>query len=240
MAHESADDHPIRGNRWLASVRACLSAAWRADLIPTNPAMKIRPNRENPPRARVLSDEEMGRVITAIEGQDDPHVRAALLMLIITGARLSEVLGARWEDIDLNAATWRIPTPKSGYPQVMPLHANAVALLEALPRIGPWLIPGRNPQKRRADLKKPWDKVRKAAKVEDVTIHDLRRTFGLAVARTAGLHVASKLLRHSNITVTERVYAPLGLEDLRAGLDKMVEARANVIPLRKSDKADSS
>jgi integrase len=76
-------------------------------------------------------------------------------------------------------------------------------------------VPGRDPEYHRADLKDPWEGVRAAARLEGVTIHDLRRTFGLHVARKAGLHIASKLLRHSDIRVTERVSAPLGIDDLR-------------------------
>ena len=226
-------DHPIRGNRWLASVRACLAAAWRIDLIDSNPAMKIKLNRENPARDRVLDNDEFKRVINAINGLDDPYVRAGFLMLITTGARTSEVLHARWSDIDLQAATWRIPSPKAGIPQVVPLHAETVELLDDLPRLGPYLLPGRDPERPRSDLKRPWATIRKVAEIPDVHLHDLRRTFGLQVARTAGLHVASKLLRHSDVRVTERVYAPLGLDDLREGLDKAATARGKVIPFKK-------
>jgi len=68
---------PIHANRWLASVRACLQAAWREDKIPNNPAMKVKPNPENPPRDRVLSDEELRRLLEAVESLEDPHTRAA-------------------------------------------------------------------------------------------------------------------------------------------------------------------
>ena len=232
---EMSDGHPIRGNRWLASLRACLNAAWRSDLIQYNPASRIRPNRENPPRQRVLSDDELQRVIQAIEQQPNPFVRLAFLLLITTGARCSEVLRAQWVDVDLDGAIWRIPSPKSGHPQVIPLGPETVILLREAPRVlgSPWLIPGSRPQRHRVDLDKPWREIRQAAEVPDAHIHDLRRTFGLAVARTAGLHVASKLLRHSTVTVTEQVYTPLGIDDLRAGLDKMEQARAKVIPLRR-------
>ena len=232
---DASEGHPIRGNRWLASVRACLNTAWRADLIASNPASRIRPNRENPPRARVLSDEELRRVSVAIDEQPDPFVRLAFLLLLATGARCSEVLRAQWADIDLDAGTWRIPSPKSGRPQMIPLSVDTVAMLRAAPRMlgTPWLLPGRDPERHRADLDRQWRAIRESARVPDVHIHDLRRTFGLHVARTAGLHIASKLLRHATVTVTEQVYAPLGLEDLRAGLETMQRARAKVIPIRK-------
>lgn len=238
MAAYSVDHGKIAANRWLASVRACLNVAWRTDLIPSNPAARVRPNAENPPRNRVLDDKEMNKVVNAIHDLEDPFIRGAMLILIATGARRSEVLSARWEDFDLRAGTWRIPSPKSGRPQVIPLHAEVVELLRGMARkLGsPWLVPGVGHDGHRSDLKRPWATVLEKAEVENVHVHDLRRTFGLAVARTAGLHVASKLLRHSTVLVTEQVYAPLGLEDLRAGLDKAASERPKVISIGGSKK----
>lgn len=230
----------ITANRWLASVRACLAEAWRLDLIPANPASKVKPNRENEPRSRVLSDDEMRRVLVAIAAEEDPHVRAAFSILIQTGARVTEVLRARWEDLDLadrKKAIWRLPSPKAGKPQVLPLAIPTVTLLRTLPRSGEYIVAGRSPGKPRSDLKRPWVRIRERAELDDVHIHDLRRTFGLAVTRAAGLHVASKLLRHSDIRVTERVYAPLGIDDLRAALEQVNRPGAKVIPIktRKND-----
>ena len=222
----------IAANRWLASVRACLQDAWRLSKVESNVAMKVKPLPENDPRARVLGDSEFIRLIEAIhslEANDnfDRSVYAAFFLLVETGARMSEVLHAKWEDMDLDQGLWRIPRPKSGRPQVQPLSPNSVALLDQLPRRGIYIIPGRKPDSPRSDLQKPWAFIKEQAKLEGVTIHDIRRTFGLQVARTAGLHVASKLLRHSDIRVTERHYAPLGIDELR---DALVE-REKVLPL---------
>lgn len=224
-------------NRWLASLRACLQHAKRDGLIPENPAWDLRQFREGPPRARVLADSEYLRAVEAIDAYPDPEVRAAFLLLMDTGARKSEVLSARWEDIDLGAGLWRIPSPKAGRPQVVPLGSSTVRLLEGLERRGPWVVPGLDPAKHRADLKRPWKAIREAAELPDVTIHDLRRTFGLHVAKRAGLHVASKLLRHSSVKVTEAVYAPLGLEELREALEGTHEERGKVIELERVRRA---
>lgn len=221
-------------NRWLTSVRACFQAALRDGLITENPATLIKPFRESAPRSRVLSDEEFGRVIAAFEALPDPFVRAAFVILMDTGARKSEVLTARWEDFDLEGGLWRLPATKSGRPQIIPLTPGTVAYLRTVERIGPWLIPGRDAANHREDLRNGWVDIRKAAGVEDVTIHDLRRTFGLHIARKAGLHIASKLLRHSDIRVTERVYAPLGIDDLRAAVTDMQGDRGKVIELQKA------
>jgi len=209
---------PIHANRWLASVRACLQAAWREDKLAVNPAMKVRPNPENPPRARVLTDREMERLLKHVDKLADRFARAAFTLLIETGARLSEVLRAEWGDMDLEQGLWRMPRTKAGHVQVLPLGPATVAILDALPRPGKCVIVGKDPDKPRSDLKKAWAKLQAAAEIKDVHVHDLRRTFGLHIARRAGLHVASKLLRHSDIRVTERVYAPLGIEDLRSAM----------------------
>jgi integrase len=224
--------HKTRANRWLASVRACLQKAWRHDKIPGNPAMKVKPFPEPEPRRRVLSDQELGRLVKAIDSYGDPFVRAAFRLLIETGARRSEVLRAKWEDFDLEAGNWRIPTTKSGRPQILPLPKETVAMLRRLDRLGSLVVPGTNdPEKPRFDLKGPWDELRETAKIPGVGIHDLRRTFGLHVAKAAGLHVASKLLRHQDIRVTEKHYAPFGLEELREAIQ---EHEARILPMARA------
>ena len=226
-------------NRFLASVRACMQAAWRAEKIRENPAARVKPLPENSPRSRVLTDEEFAKLCDAVNDKTvlpDPYTRVAFRLLIEIGARLSEVLRARWENLDLENMLWHLPSTKSGKPQIIPLVAGTVAMLDQLGRIGPYVIPGKDPEKPRYDLKRPWAKLQEVVGIQDVKIHDLRRTFGLQVAKTAGLHAASKLLRHSDIRVTEQVYAPLGVDDLRAAL----EAREKVIPLRRNKKPEKA
>jgi len=212
-------------NRWLASVRSCLTHARKEGLIPANPALGIKQYREAPPRARVLSDEEFVRFHAAVEAYPDVFVRLAFQLLRDLGPRKSEVLRARWEDMDLQQGLWRIPSPKADRPQVIPLSVVTMELLRVAPRMGPWVIPGRDPSKHRVSLKRPWQDIRDAAQLEGVTIHDVRRTFGLHVSKAAGLHVASKLLRHSDIRVTEKVYAPLGIEELRGAVEMVGRGR---------------
>jgi integrase len=177
-----------------------------------------------------LSEEEFGRLLSAIDEIADPFVKAAFLLLTQTGARLSEVLHAEWRHIDLERGLWVLPSTKAGKRQVAPITAKTVSMLSSLPKLGSYVIPGRSPKTHRYDLKQPWEKLKAAAGLEDVDIHDIRRSFGLQVAKKSGLHVASKLLRHSDIRVTERVYAPLGIDDLR---DALVEREETISKLTK-------
>lgn len=220
---------PIHANRWLASIRACLQAAWREDKIPGNPAMKVRPNPENPPRDRVLDDKEFSRLLAAVDNLSDQHTRAAFVLLIETGARVSEVLRLQWNDLDLDAGVWTMPTTKSGRPQSIPLAPTTIAVLLNLNRDGPYVVPGKKAGKPRSELRADWERLQVAAKIPDVHMHDLRRTCGLHIARAAGIHVASRYLRHSSVAITERHYAPLGLDDMRKALDKR---EAEVIQFR--------
>jgi integrase len=67
---------------------------------------------------------------------------SALEFLILTASRAGEVIGAKWEEIDLQAATWRIPGQrmKGGRDHTVPLSPRAVVILEALPRIGAFVF----------------------------------------------------------------------------------------------------
>lgn len=215
-------------NRFTAAVRACLSAAVRDGLIDRHPALRLKPFPETP-RFRVPSDEEMAVLLKAIREEPDMFARAALMILIQTGTRLSEVLRALWADISLEGGTWRIPRPKAGVPQVIPLSGATRVLLEALPRVSLLVIPGKS-GKPRQSLRGPWERVLEKAGLSGagLRIHDLRRRFGLDVARSSGLHMASKLLRHSSVAVTETHYVPLGIDLLRDAVEKL----AVVVPFR--------
>jgi integrase len=224
-----------QANRWLANVRASLSHAVRLGHIEKNPAAFVPLLRENAPRSRTLTAGEETRIREAIASYEDPFLRVAFTLLLDTGARLSEILRTRWEDFDLDpddhSGTWRIPSPKAGKPQAVPILPAVGAVIAATPQLddGPWLVPGRNADVHRIDLKKPWAAIKVAAKLgPDVRLHDVRRTFGLRVTRASGIFAASKLLRHSDSRVTERVYAPLSVEDLRG----FAEASAKVVSLR--------
>ncbi len=221
----------VTANRYHASVRACLNEAVRAGHIQFNVSANIRHYAEPTPRDRTLTDDEMAKVLSAIGNVDDVFVETAMHMLIETGARKTEVLSARWQDIKFDDGLWRLPVTKAGRPQIVPLSSNILARLRLLPHAGQWLFPGKGDD-HREDIKRGWRQVRKDADIPDVRLHDVRRTFGLHIARSAGLHVASKLLRHSSIKVTESHYAPLGVDELRSALETH---SAEIVPLIKHE-----
>lgn len=181
-----------------------------------NPVVGLRPHREKA-RSRYLSQEELVRLGVALravddaiaEGRDDaewptfPHL---VRLLLATGMRKGELLGLRWSDVDLERQVAILRDAKAGG-RVVPLSGQALQFLQAVPRnpSNDHVIWGRAPGKPLADAKKPWARLRVAAGLPDVTMHDLRHTAAsLAVNSGFALPIVGALLGHRTPTMTAR------------------------------------
>lgn len=147
-------------------------------LVGPNPAERVKLFHEDR-RERFLSVAELAHVNEALV-KESPHWRAYFALSLLLGTRKNEILGARWEEIDFDKCTWRIPTTKAGRSHLLPLPEPAVRLLETLPRSdnSAFVFPGAGKTGHLVEPRKVWERVRTAANVPDVTIHDLRRTLG--------------------------------------------------------------
>ena len=221
-------------NRAYAALRSCLERAVVNGILRDNPCRFVKKFPENPPRQRVLTDEEQKQLDKAIEVLEDPQERAFFRLLRETGCRKSEALCVRWEDLDLKARVWTIPSPKAGRPQSIPLPQRTALMLGSLPRRSEFVFPGRTKGTHLTGVSSTWKELKAAAKLEGVTLHDLRRTYGLAVAKNAGILVASKLLRHHDPRITAKVYAPLDVEDLRKAAEDVGGGKVLAMAARKA------
>jgi integrase len=144
----------------------------------------------------------------------NPYAAAALRLLLFTGCRLREILHLRWEHVDLERGCLFLPDSKSGRKTVL-LNTPALAVLNGLERIGPYVVPGDDPEQSRHDLKRPWKAVTKHAGLKGVRLHDLRHTYASFGAGVGfGLPIIGRLLGHSQATTTAR-YAHLDNDPLR-------------------------
>jgi integrase len=149
----------------------------------------------------------------------DPFVVAAIRLLILTGARLREILHARWE-LDFERGLLLLPDSKTGKKPVY-LSGAALTILSTLPRIAgnPHIIPGEQDDAPRADLKRPWAAVTKAAGLDGVRLHDLRHSFAsIGAGASMGLPIIGKLLGHSQAATTHR-YAHLDADPMRRAVE---------------------
>ena len=143
-----------------------------------------------------------------------PHAAGALRLLILTGARLREILHLRWEHIDFDRGLLLLPDSKTGRKTII-LNAPAMLVLSSIPRASEFVIAGDKPDRPRADLHRPWKLVARHAGIGGVRLHDLRHTFASFGAGSGlGLPIIGKLLGHSQASTTQR-YAHLDNDPLR-------------------------
>jgi integrase len=216
-------DKPYQANRVLAFLSALFNWAEKHGLRPdgSNPCRHVEKYREGR-RERFLSQAELGRLGDALrEAEQDkscsPWVVAAIRLLTFTGARRNEILTLRWEHVSEEHESLFLPDSKTGR-KAIHLNAPALALLQAIPRLegNPYVICGEKAGQHLVNLEKPWRRIRKAAKLEDVRLHDLRHSFA-SVAASGGqsLILIGKLLGHSQPATTAR-YAHLADDPIKA------------------------
>jgi integrase len=133
-----------------------------------------------------------------------------------------------------------LPDSKSGRKTVV-LNAPALAVLNGLERIGPYVAPGDDPEQPRHDLKRPWDAVTKQAGLNGVRLHDLRHTYAsFGAGGGLGLPIIGRLLGHTQAATTAR-YAHLDNHPLRRASEAIAKRIAaaldrnhamEVLPLR--------
>ena len=179
---------------------------------------------------RFLSEEEfrrLGRVLddAEAEGKVSASAVAAIRLLMLTGCRRGEIVTLRWEDVDLEAGELRLRDAKTG-PRQVALSPAAVRVLSAIPRVvdNPWVIAGRKPSTRLANLNASWLVVRARAGLEDVRLHDLRHSFASrALALGESLTMIGKLLGHRKVQTTAR-YAHLAQDSVKASAARVAES----------------
>ena len=220
---------PYNANRALQALRAAYYwRLWQEDDAPgqrrresdtRNPCagIDLRPETRRQVRLELA---ELPKLETAIDAQtDDPYLRSYFRFVLATGCRRSEALALQWRDVEDNAITFR--NTKVGTDHTVPLSAYAAQLLKDLPRLAnnPHVFVSRRHGKPLQEPSKAWQRIRKAAGLSRLRIHDLRRTFGswLADAGFTSKQIGTALGHKSDIT--SRVYMALGDQSKRAAVD---------------------
>jgi integrase len=249
--HLRMKDRPYHANRMLAVVGTLYGFAAKRKLVRDgfNPARGIEKYPEKG-RERFLTSDELGRLGDAIREAEtiglpwtvddtkpkakhapkeanrrtviDPFAAAAIRLLLLTGARLREILGLKWEYVDFERGLLLLPDSKTGAKSII-LNAPALSVLAGLKRVGAYVIAGQaagtQDEKPRADLNRPWRSIAARAGVVGMRIHDLRHThasFGAGAG--LGLPIIGKLLGHARASTTQR-YAHLDTDPLRRASD---------------------
>ena len=227
--HHAMRDTPGAANRTLALVSKMLNLAEKWGLRPdgSNPCRHVDKYPERK-MERFLSVDELrrlGAVLAEAErtATELPSVIAAVRLLMFTGARLGEILNLEWSHVDFERSCLRLPESKTGA-KVIHLNAPALEVLNGIERDGsPWVIAGRDPDKPLVNLRKPWHRIRKAAGLDNVRLHDLRHSFAsVGAAGGLSLPMIGALLGHTQAATTQR-YAHLAADPLKQAADMIGE-----------------
>jgi integrase len=247
--HTKMRDRPYQANRMLEVVGSLYAFAGRRKilLVGFNPARGIEQYPEKG-RERYLSADELSRLGDAIRQAETiglpydideekptakhapkkahrltkigPHAAAAVRLLILTGARLREILHLEWEHVDIERGLLLLADSKTGKKAIV-LNAPALDILANLPRVGSYVIAGQADDKPRADLNRPWRAIVTRAGLDGLRIHDLRHTHASVGAGLGlGLPIIGRLLGHTQPSTTAR-YAHLDSDPLRRASDRI-------------------
>ncbi len=234
--HTKLKNTPRQANFAVSIISKFLGWAEEHQLRPTNsnPCASIKRFPENK-HQRFLSPDEFKRLGEALSQaeQDESesiYAIAAIRLLILTGARKNEILTLQWKHVDLHRSMIFLPESKTG-PKPLFLSRPATILLSSLPRHAdnPHVLPGAKAGGHLINLQKPWNRIRKAAGLDDVRIHDLRHSFAsIAAGQGGSLPLIGNLLGHRQAATTQR-YAHLAAEPVKQLNDMVGEQLADML-----------
>ena len=256
--HATFRDRPATGNRLLQLVRNIFTHAIRKGTwTGSNPTLDPATGRglrkyTVEARERFLKTDEAARLLAHADTEVEPW-RDFWRLLVLTGVRSSNLREMKWAQVDLGTEpTWSIPTTKNGQPLVKLLVGWAAEILrDRLDRVkkdekgrpaSPWVFPMKeDPTRPICDLDHAWARAKKAAALDNVHIHDLRRTAGSwATIGGAPLPAVGGMLGHKSANATA-VYARVDAEATRAAAEiverRLLEAQRLAAKLKKESES---
>jgi integrase len=156
-----------------------------------------------------LTPVQVQALLRALDRDVDQGAAAAIALLLFTGARSGEILGARWADVDLTLRLLTVPRSKAGRVHHIPLAPAAVQVLQVQHQRSAgheFVFPGKLAGKPLSTLRHIWARAKKAAGLPaDFRVHDLRHTFASAlVSSGVPLYEVGVILGHSQLSTTRR------------------------------------
>ncbi len=232
MDHLAKTVSPITANKAHAIFRAVYNKAldWQVVNV-ANPAQGIKRYREQS-RERFLLPNEVKPFFESLE-QESQLIQDFIRLLIYTGARRRELQSLEWKSINFEMGYWSLLETKNGESRNVPLISEALELLSIrrTSTDSKWVFPSSgdlvSASGHLEEPKKAWKRILDRAGIEDLRMHDLRRTLGSWMTSTgANLQVVGKALGHKSMASTE-IYARLQLDPVRDAAQTAISALLN-------------
>lgn len=227
--------HSHSANRTAALISSVFGWAIDAGLVENNPASGIRKNKEKS-RDRFIAVDELPRFFESLSMEPNQTIRDYVLISLLTGARKSNVCAMKWSEINFDRAEWRIEETKNGTPQTVALSPEVIEILlnRKPPDQAEFVFSGIGKSGHLEEPKKGWKRIVERAGIDNLRIHDLRRTLGSWQAKTgASLAIIGKSLNHKNQNTTA-IYARLDLDPVRDSINTATNAILTAAGLKDS------
>jgi len=198
------------------------------EIIPSNPARRVRMPAAPEGRTRHLEPKELQKLLLACP----VWLRPIAGLSVSTGIRRGELMRIRWKDVDLKRGRILLSITKNGKPRFAYLNQLSNQVIESLSPEGrspnEALFPGVTP----AQVTVAFIRACQAAGIVDFSLHDLRHTFASQLRmKGADLHTVGQLLGHKDLRMTAR-YAHLNPEYLGAAASKLDEVFTGPLALK--------
>ena len=223
---------PIQANRAVALLSHMMNRAVEWNFRADHPATGISRAKKEKSRRRFLRPDELARFLQAVQNYPNALFRDFFMLSILTGARRSNVQAMKWADIDFTNRIWSISEDeaKGGEEIEIPLTDEAIEILQRRKegRTSVFVFPGRGKGGHLVEPKSAWKKILETAGLEDVRLHDIRRTTGsYAASLNHSLPIIGQILGHKSQQTTA-VYARLNTDPVREALQSTVSAMLEI------------
>ncbi len=209
-ARVRAVKNPCTAEKYVALLRSILRDLHLHGLLGVNLAPHLPLRKVESVRRVIASDDQLARIGAVMAPMPHSKTNDFFLAEMFCGARVGELLGAKFEDIDEVAGVLRLHDPKSGRPEehILTPEFMAVYARRKIARVNEYLFPSVSGVGPMSYPRKAFLKLLEKAGVSGLNQHDFRRGFAVAAIQSPGVtaHDVSKLLRHSSLRVTEKHY----------------------------------
>lgn len=214
-------------DRMIILMRCILNHAIKLEVLPrgANPAEKFDLFNEPNNRERFLTESEARKLLNELALSENPDLLNIVSLLLMTGCRRGEILGARWKDVDFERGIFTIPITKQGKPHTLPMTEAIKKFLQNLPSrgISEYIFPNLKTSKPYKSIFYSWDRARKKAEMPELRLHDLRHSFASFLINSGRtLYEVQRLLGHASSKTTQR-YAHLSERSLGQAISVVSE-----------------
>ena len=195
-------------NRYFSSLSAVLSHAVRLKWINENPCFGLSKLKESSGRDRVLTHDEIFRLLPACRQSKSPYLYCIVLMSLTTGARQGEMLNLEWRYVDFDNRLAYFKETKNGRPRSVALADSVIEELKELYKkrdSKKSLVFASKTAFGQVDIKKAWKEALKRANIDDCRAHDMRHTFcTLAAQQGASNLELATAMGHRTLSMLQR------------------------------------